>query len=115
MLVKERKAPGSKVCKECSKRETEVFAISDGMAEQAKVDDGVRTRLRKALKQFRKAREEERAAKEHQEEMQENVEKAQERVLESEENLCKELDMSTCTHGNKNAEDQTTSARRFGT
>ena len=62
------------------------------MAEQAKVDDGVRTSLRKSLKQLPKAREEGRTAKEHQEEIQENVERAQERVLESEENLCKELD-----------------------
>ena len=67
------------------------------MAEHSKVDDGLRTRLRKALEQLRKAREEERAAKEHQEEMQENVERAQERVLESEENLCKELDEYMCS------------------
>ena len=55
--------------------------MSEGTAEDAK-DDGVRTRLRRALKQLCKDREEEKAAKELQEETQRNVEEAQERVLE---------------------------------
>ena len=61
------------------------------MAEGAKVDDGVRSRPRKAFKRLRKDREEEKAARELQEEMQRNVEEAQERVLESKENLFREL------------------------
>ena len=56
------------------------------MAEDSKVDDGIRTRINKGLKQLRKAREE-RAARELQEEMQEHVEKARELVLRLEENL----------------------------
>ena len=62
------------------------------MAEDAKVDDGIRTRLKRALKKLRKDREVERAARELQEEMQRNVEEAQEPVWESDENLCKELE-----------------------
>ena len=57
------------------------------MAEDAKIDDGIRTRIKKGLKQLSKAREKARAAKELQEEIHENEEKAQERVLEVEENL----------------------------
>ena len=57
------------------------------MAEDAKIDDGIRTRIKKGLKQLSKAREEARAAKEPQEEMQKKEEKAKERVLEVEENL----------------------------
>ena len=48
--------------------------FSEGMAEDVNVDDGVRTRLRRALKQLRKDTEEEKAAKELREEMQRNVE-----------------------------------------
>ena len=73
------------------KKKKPKFLLSEGMAEDAKVYDGVRTRLKNAVKQLRKAREKERAAKELQEEMQRNVEEARERVLESEENLCREL------------------------
>ena len=62
------------------------------MAEDAKVDDGVRTRLRRALKQLRKDREEERAARELLEEMQRNVGEEQERACESERSLCRELE-----------------------
>ena len=47
------------------------------MAEDAKVDDGTRTRIKKGLKQLRKARDEERAA-ELLEEMQQKVAEAQE-------------------------------------
>ena len=70
MLVKEKKSTWIK--------ETEVFAMSEGMAEDAKVDDGASSRLRRALKQLRKDREEERAARELLEEMQQNVDEAQE-------------------------------------
>ena len=91
LLVKEKRSTWVKSCRESSKRETKICALSEGMAEDAKLD-GVRARIKKALKQLSQAREEERAAKELQEEMKENVERAQERVLESEENLCKELD-----------------------
>ena len=64
MLVNEKESTWIKSCKESSKRETEVYAKSEGMAEEAKVDDGARSRLRSALKQLRKDTEEERAARE---------------------------------------------------
>ena len=86
LLVKEKKSTWVKSCKEISKREIEVYAISEGMAEDSKVDDGIRTRIKKGLKQLRNAREE-RAARELREEMQEHVEKARERALRLEENL----------------------------
>ena len=87
LLVKERKRKAlvSKACKEISTREIEVCAVSEGLAEDSKVD-GIRTRINKGLKQLRKAREE-RAARELQEEMQEHVDKARELVLRLEENL----------------------------
>ena len=72
------------------------------MAEDAKVDDGTRTRNKKGLRQLRKAREEEKTTRELQKEMQENLEKAHERVLQMAENLWREV------------EDQTTSPRRSG-
>ena len=57
LLVKEKKGTWIKSCRESSKRETEVFAIPEGVAEAAKVDDGTRrTRIKKGLKQLRKAR-----------------------------------------------------------
>ena len=59
----------SKVARKAQTKETEVFATSEDMAEDAKVVDGIR--IKKGLKQLRKAKEEERAAKELQEEMQE--------------------------------------------
>ena len=58
------------------------------MAEDAKIDDGARSRFRRALQQFRKGREEERAARE----MQQNGDEAQERPCESERILCRELE-----------------------
>ena len=71
MLAKEKKSTWIKSCKESSKRETEKNAISEGLAEDAKVDDGARSRLRRALKQLRKDKK--RAARELLEEMQQNV------------------------------------------
>ena len=56
------------------KKKAEVHAISEGMTQDAKVYDGVRTRLRRALKQLQKDRKDEKVAKEVQEEMQRNVE-----------------------------------------
>ena len=56
-------------CKESSKRETEIYAVPEGMAQDAKVEDGDKSRLTKALKQLRKDREEESAARELLEEM----------------------------------------------
>ena len=73
--MKEKKSTLVKSCKERSRKKTEVYAISEGMAEDAKVDDGFRTRIKTGLKQLRKARGEERAAEELQVEMQEHVEK----------------------------------------
>ena len=70
---------------------TYIHAFSEGMAEDAKVDDGARSRLRRALKQLRKDREEERAARELLEGMQQHVDEAQERACESERSLCREL------------------------
>ena len=64
VLVKEKKSTWVKICIRAQKRETEVYATSEGMAEDAKVDDGIKTRIKKGFKQLRKAREEERAAKE---------------------------------------------------
>ena len=57
LLVKEKKGTWIKSCRESSMRESEVFAISEGMAEASKIDDGIRTRIKKGLKQFRKATE----------------------------------------------------------
>ena len=81
------------------------------MAEDAKVDDGIRTGIKKGLKQLRKGREEARAAKELWEEMKENEEKAQERVWKK---TCGERSMNTYIRGNKKVEDHTTSARKSG-
>ena len=92
MPVKEKKSTWIKSSKVISKRETEIYAISDGMAEDAKVDDSDRSRLRRALKQLRKDREEERAARKFLEEMQQNVDEAQEPASESEWTLCRELE-----------------------
>ena len=64
VLVKEKESTSIKSCKESSKRETDVYAKSEGVAEEAKVDDGARSRLSSALKQLRKDTEEERAARE---------------------------------------------------
>ena len=50
-------------CGECCRRETEVYAGSEGMAGAAK-DDGNRIRIKSGLKQLDKARIEEMAAKE---------------------------------------------------
>ena len=68
------------------------------MAEDSKVDDGIRTKIKKKLKQFCKAREE-RAARELQEEMQEHMEKARELLLRLEENFWRGSSMNTCAHG----------------
>ena len=80
--------------------------MSEGTAEDAKVDDGVRTNSAKTG-------EAERAARELQEEMHRNVEEAQERVLESEENLCRELEENMYSWERK-VEYHSTSARRSG-
>ena len=79
------------VARKVQKWENEVFAISEGMAEDARVDDGARSRLRRALKQLRKDMEEERATRELLEEIQQNVDEAQERACESDQSLCGEL------------------------
>ena len=92
MFVKERKALGSKVARKAQKERPKSMLTSEGMAEDAKVDDGIRTRIKKGLKQLRKAREEEKAAKELQEEVQEKVEISA--GASAEENLWKELDES---------------------
>ena len=62
LLVKEKKGTWIKRCRESSRRETEVFATSEDMAEAAKIDNGTRTRIKKGLKQIRKSREEEKTA-----------------------------------------------------
>ena len=92
VLLKEKKTHGSKVARKVRNCETEIFAISEGMAEDAKVDDGDRSRLMRALKELRKDREEERAARELLEEMQQNLDEAQERASVSERSLCRELE-----------------------
>ena len=95
MFVKEKKSTWVKSwvksCKESSKRETEIYAISEGMAEDTKFEDGDKSRLRKALKQHRKDRHEGNAARELLEEMQQNVGEAHARASESEKSLWKEL------------------------
>ena len=83
------------------------------MAENANVEDGDKSRLRKALKQLRKDSEEASAARELLEEMQQNVNEAQERASVR---IGAEFVQGarSCTHGNKNLKDQTTSARQSG-
>ena len=76
MLVKEKRSTWVKSCKENSRTKTEIYA-REGMAEDVKVDDGARSRLRRGLEQLRKDKEEERAARELLEEMQQNVDKTQ--------------------------------------
>ena len=63
-----------------------------GKYDDAKVEDGDKGRLRKALKQLRKDRDEEGAARELLEEMQQNVDEAHARASESERRLCQELE-----------------------
>ena len=92
MIVKEKKSTWVKSCKENSKRETEICAISEGMAEDATVEDGDKSRLRRALKQLRKDRDKENAVREFLEEMQQNVDEAHARASESERSLCRELE-----------------------
>ena len=76
IFAKEKKSTWIKRCMESSERETELFTTSEGMAEDAKADDGDKSRLRRALKQVRKDREEERAARQLLKEMQQNVDEA---------------------------------------
>ena len=85
----------------------------DSVAADAKVDDGCRSRLRRALKQLRKDREEERTARELLEEMQQNVDEAQERTSESGRSLCRELEEYVYSWTDK-LEDRTTSVRKSG-
>ena len=73
MLVKEKKSTWVKSCKENSRTKTEIYA-REGMAEDVKVDDGARSRLRRGLEQLRKDKEEERAAHELLEEGTEKLE-----------------------------------------
>ena len=101
-LVNEKKSTWVKSCKESSKRETAVDAISEGMAEDAKVDDGIRNRINKGLKQLHKARKCRKMMK-------------MRRIwLCNWKSICGRSSMNTCIRGNKKAEDQTTSARRSG-
>ena len=91
-LVKEQKNTWAKSCKESSKRKTGINAMSEGMADDVKIEDSDKGRLRKALKQHRKDRDEENAARELLEEMQQNVDDAHARSSESERRLCQELE-----------------------
>ena len=52
-----------KSCKESAKRETEIYKMSESMADDAKVEDGDKGRLRKTLKKLRKERDEENEAR----------------------------------------------------
>ena len=83
------------------------IAYIEGMAEDAKVDDGDKSRLRRALKQLRKDREEERPAREL-------LDEAQERAPESERSFCREVDNVHVLMGQKKLEDHTTSERKSG-
>ena len=50
-LVKEKKNTWTESCKESSKRETEMYTMSESVADDANVD-GDKGRLRKTLKQL---------------------------------------------------------------
>ena len=52
-VVTEMKNTWVKSCMESAIRETEIFKMSESMADDAKVEDGDRGRLRKTLKQLR--------------------------------------------------------------
>ena len=49
MLVKEKKSTWINICKESAQRETEMYALSEAMAQDAKVDDGDKFRLKRSL------------------------------------------------------------------
>ena len=108
-----KKSTWIKSCKESSKRETEIYAISEGMAEDVKVDDGDKSRLSGALKQLRKDSE----RKERQENSWKKCSKTwtrrrSERVNRS--RVCAGSSTNTCTHVNEKLEDRTTLAHKSG-
>ena len=54
MVVTDKKSTRVNSCKESAKRETEVFNMVENLADDVKVEDGDRGRVRKTLKQLRK-------------------------------------------------------------
>ena len=54
MVVTEKKNIWVNSCKMSAKRETEIFKIVESLADDAKVEDGDRGRMRETLKQLRK-------------------------------------------------------------
>ena len=98
-LVKEKK---STWIKGCVRKEKPKYASSEGIAENANVEDGDKSRLRKALKQLRKDREEESTARELLEEMEQNVNEAQERAsVRIGAEFVQGARGNSCTHGNE--------------
>ena len=67
------------------------------MADDAKVEDGDKGRLRKTLKQLRKERDEENEVRALLEEMQQNLDEAHARASETERRLCQELEDYMCS------------------
>ena len=91
-LVKEKENTWAKGCKERSKRGTEIYTMSESMADGAKVEEGDKGRLRKTSKRLRTERDEENEARALPEEVQQNLGEAHARASETERRLCQELE-----------------------
>ena len=89
-----------------------MFTMSERMAVDAKVEDGDKGWLRRALKQLRKDSEEERAAREHQKEMKPWMRHRSLRRNRS--SVCARSSRNTCTCGTEKVEDQAASAPKSG-
>ena len=87
--------------------------MSASMADDAKVEDGDRGRLKKTFKQLRKERDEENEVGAFLEEMEQNLDEAHARAPKLSED-CARSSRNTCTRGTEKLEDQTYSAPKSG-
>ena len=108
-LVKEKRNTGAKSCKESSKCETEIYIVSERMADDDKVEDCDKGRLRKTLKQLRKERDEENFWKKCSTMWARHTREPLKRSGD-----CARSSRNSYTRGTEKSEDQTTSAPKSG-
>ena len=113
MVVTEQKNTWVKIFKESAKRETERFKMGESLADDAKVEDVDRGRLRKTLKQLRKQKiKKQKLVHFWKQCTKTRMKPTSEPRTPS--NGCIGSSRSTCTHGDEDLEDHRTSVTNIG-